>query len=93
MVLGRHVFELVASNQLAKGDVLTVAQLAGALHSGAMLAAISRRGPTVPRPAWLQAYDARPVPCSPHAAAGSALVGFSLPAACQHRPLGPSPQA
>lgn len=30
VVLGPRVFELVASNQLAKGDVLTVAQLAGA---------------------------------------------------------------
>lgn len=29
VLLGRRVFDLVASNQLAKGDVLTVAQLAG----------------------------------------------------------------
>lgn len=34
IVLGQHVYELVASNQLAKGDVLTVAQLAGAQHTG-----------------------------------------------------------
>lgn len=30
VLLGRRVFDLVASNQMGKGDVLTVAQLAGA---------------------------------------------------------------
>ena len=34
VLLGRRVFELVASNQMAKGDVLTVAQLAGERGSG-----------------------------------------------------------
>lgn len=40
VLLGRRVFDLVASNQLAKGDVLTVAQLAGVMgakHTSALI--------------------------------------------------------
>ena len=39
VVLGPEVFRLVASNQLSKGDVLTVAQLAGRWAGGCVEAA------------------------------------------------------